>query len=205
MPPSATRFINAPIYTLSVPQETPWHPEQALHFMETLLGSFPSFALRIKAMYHGIVWQIIDLSGATTHIDPAVLKAHYSGLVVELSFLKSSKLTQPFSYADNQYKLHTFSNRPILFVTEMTRMDVLVSVVQAMSYLQNGEAIIYTIVIARNYKPTAHQWLDVANKIVRTSKPNQFRFPSSRELVNESKIEARWYECFFSCPLPHPM
>jgi hypothetical protein len=190
-------FTGYPVYRLYVPKSTKWQPQQALLLMETLLRAFPSVALQVYATNEGVEWRVIDLLNQPNRVSPALMQANYPQLQVDIEFFEPIPHEyKPKTMNSFQYVLRALPWFPLLYVDEIGRVDPLAAIAQGMSFLQEGEKIIYTLIVHQQNKPLAHLGMVLLNRggKLDTSRP---RYPSHREALYESKLNADWYECFF--------
>jgi hypothetical protein len=142
--------ISGTIFTILVPKNTEWNNERALKFIEQLLNAYPELIFRIVADHHAIRWQVVNATPRTPpEVIEQVIRANMPSAEIEVSTVAASSLK---SYRHVLPYQHTnFFVAPMLYVTDIKthtsskHFDPIASIAQAMSNLQDGEQVIYTL------------------------------------------------------------
>ncbi|MBZ0300044.1 MAG: type IV secretion system DNA-binding domain-containing protein [Anaerolineae bacterium] len=149
-------------YTIMLPKEQDWHPQDAGRFMEQLLLKTERLIFQIEAKPDGITWRILDWTGA---VEPAVMRqaiaAFYPAAEVVCGTHPEVEFREPF------YRLtrvvcqdQPFIN-PIAYVSDFKQFDPLVNLVQEMDILKPGERIAYTLAVTEPARFVYEQARDV--------------------------------------------
>jgi hypothetical protein len=136
-------------YTITLPKKTPWESKRAQQFMEQQLFAFPRSVFQIVADHVQMVWQILDLGEHEQGVVENAIRAIYPEAHINAAapdILRRSD-TPIYRYVlKYQYMLPIFV-APIQAVADIREPDPLAAITQAMSVLQEGERISYTLIV----------------------------------------------------------
>lgn len=153
-----TVMPSIPVYSIQVRKQDDWNSEQALHFIDQLLFSFPYLLFRIHADERAVVWQIVDLVYA---VEPSVLeqliRSSYPRAEISVEELAVEDVKQPFFRYHLHYQQPNMFVAPMLYVTDIKDADPLTALTQAITALQPGERVDFTLTIA-GQAVDAYQW-----------------------------------------------
>jgi len=147
--PSPIDPATAIVYKIAMPRDSQWHPENATKLVEHLAYAMTIAEFRIVAEPDGISWQIVDLRG---QYDPAgitnAIRSYYPQAVVTTSPLKK-KAEYQGTFHRAVYKFLTARDffAPIMRAEELKDYDPLVQIINGVSELQDGEQVIYSVVV----------------------------------------------------------
>lgn len=138
----------AQVYTIRLPRATEWNSDHAYQFMNQMLLTFDRLIFRIVAQPGQIVWQIVD---TRLHAAPDTvvrsIRAAYPDAEISVSPLTIAPFTTPFYRTTLLFQHANPFPAPIAYVGDLRDFDPLVALTQAMSDLQAGEQVIYTLMV----------------------------------------------------------
>ncbi len=137
------------VYTISLPRQSPWSAETALHFVNQLVVSFPQLLLSISADHEAIVWQVLD---GVYGIEPTVLeqlvRTSYPNAEIDVNLFQPPEVKSPFYRYTCFYRQLNMFVAPIAYVDSFKTFDPLTALSQAMTGLQAGERVTYVLALA---------------------------------------------------------
>jgi hypothetical protein len=136
-------------YTITVPKSSDWEAARAYQFMEQMLFTFQSLTFQIVAEYDAIRWQIIDTGEREVTMLENAIRSSYPDAQIEVADWNPFRSNQTPTYRIVvKYQYHTpLFVAPIQQVDDIREPDPLANIVQAMSLLQPGERISYTVIV----------------------------------------------------------
>ena len=137
---------HAHVYTISLPKGGAWDTERAHSLMEHLAHELGKITFRIVAESDRIVWQLLDMRilAEPSFITRCVL-TFYPEAEVDVSRYSHPELPTPAWRWVDLYRLTGDHYVPIKYVSDLKHSDPMDALVQAMSGLEEGERIIYTL------------------------------------------------------------
>jgi hypothetical protein len=135
------------IYTVTLPSATAWNHDQALAFIEQLLSNLPKLTFRIQADQDGIRWQIVDAFHLVMpNVMEELIRASYPRAEVTVTVEDAGEEVEaPFYRYVCQYQQMNMFVAPMLYVTDITTVDPIAALAQAMNQLQPGERVSYVL------------------------------------------------------------
>lgn len=150
------------VYTVTLPKDSDWRPQDAGRFMQQLLYKTGRLIFQIVAKQNNISWRIIDWAGT---VDASVMRQAIQAFYPDAEIVHSDYSEPEFS--DTYYRLtrtvcqeQHFIN-PIAYISDFTKFDPLVNMVQEMDGLAAGEQIVYTLAITEPAQFVYQQARDV--------------------------------------------
>src|SRR5579859_469110 len=139
-------------YTITVPQASIWDAERAHQFMAQTIFAFGTLVFRIVATADTIVWQLVDGVGYEQRAIKNTIRANYPDAEISAALFgteESPSVPYPLYRTLIAYQ-HTVPLfvAPLQYVTDLKGPDPLAAVTHAMSNLQAGERVIYTVIVA---------------------------------------------------------
>jgi len=144
-------FGSAPrVYTITLPKASKWKPDVAWRFIEHLVETIPRLALRIVAENNQITWEILDWrTDANPEMILQEIYSYYPDADVDYS---NYSICDPDRYPFCRFTMFFKQTEdfvwPIKYAGDLKDFDPLVSITQAMSGLQPGDRIIYTLYLS---------------------------------------------------------
>jgi Type IV secretion-system coupling protein DNA-binding domain len=135
-------------YTIRLPRSTQWDSSKAYQFTNHMLTTFGHLIFRIVAERNMIAWQIVDLQSYDPDIFKRAIRSFYPGCTITVSKLKERKFDEPFYRLVMPYQTMNFFPAPTAHISDLNKADPLTHLTQAMSELETGERIIYTLWVA---------------------------------------------------------
>lgn len=169
-------FVNpARRYTVALPRQTRWQPDVAWRFMEQLLQTVPRAVLRIVAEQHRISWQILDWrAGVSFETVTQTVHAYYPDAQVEVADDVLPEREYPFYRYTLLFQHAAEFVWPIKFAEDLKDFDPLVALTQAVSGLEAGERVIYTLALSI---PAQYAYRE-GEKVITTSRIHPLQFLS---------------------------
>jgi hypothetical protein len=155
------------VFTISLPKDSDWRPEQAGRFMQQILFKAGGLVFQIVAECDRITWRILDWQGG---IEPSVIRqavqAFYPDAEVSHSTVSEPEFDEPFyRLTRGVYQEQPFIN-PITYVSDCSKVDPLVNLVQEMNGLAPGEQVTYTLAVTEPARFVYQQAQDVLTTTV---------------------------------------
>lgn len=174
-------FIQAHVYTISLPADIQWQPKQAEHFIEHLLHKFGRLTFQIVAEDGKVMWRILDLRrGFEPNGVVQTIHAFYPDAEVQVSGIVAEPFTKPFYRYVMAFEQSMDFIGPIQYVEQLTKFDPLMSITQEMSGLYAGERVIYTLFVA---DPARFVYDQAQNLMSVPVQQNPLRFASPQGMV----------------------
>ena len=133
-------------YTIRMARETEWNREQALHFIEQMVATFPHLILRLVADHQSISWQLVDTANFSQGVVEPMLRACYPTAEITTNLLAAEVVDEPFFRVVCSFKQVNDFVAPLMYVTDIKQgsnhFDPLSAFAQAMNSLHPGERII---------------------------------------------------------------
>jgi hypothetical protein len=135
-------------YTLTLPQGSVWDTKRAYQFVEQLLFAFERLTFRIVATPQRIAWQVVDIAGRDPSAMERAIRASYPEAQISVAPLGADEFasTPVYRYVI-KYQQFAIFPAPMKEVTDLAGPDPLAAISQAMSALQAGECIRYTLIV----------------------------------------------------------
>jgi hypothetical protein len=217
-------------YTISLPRGSAWQPETAWHFIEHLIETAPYLTFQIVAEANSITWRVLDWrTGASSEAIIEAVHAYYPSAEVRVHEAEIADTANTNEEASVRYR-HTLVFQqagdfvwPIKYATELNDFDPLIALTQALSSLEAGERIVYSLVLS----DPAHYAYREGEKLVTSSRvhplqflfgfgiitalwriiTNQTREERYRELdqrIARAKLNSPLYQCFLAVQIESP-
>lgn len=221
----APRFVSTPrCYTISLPPNQRWNPEIAWRFVEQLTVTVPGVVLRIVAEPDGIVWQILDWrAGVPVETVMETVHAYYPDAQVEYVDDTLPEREYPFYRYTLLFRHAADFVWPIKFAGDLAGYDPLVALTHALTNLESGERVIYTLALS---VPAQYAYAE-GEKMVTTSRihPLQFlsvwgttlalmdatsgqarqdRYQAADQRVAGAKLGSQLFQCFLAVQIDSP-
>ena len=175
----ATNLQNATVYEIQLPKNTKFEPERAHSLIQQVLTQVQDITFAIVADHTKITWQIWDLrQGYYPNLIPQAVRDFFPQAHITVSPFEIPEFISPFLRVTMLYQQAYDFVAPIKYVTDLTRLDPLTSLVQGMSELQAGERIIHLIHVAsvisekasrkayeKITRSTANPFLDISSAV----------------------------------------
>lgn len=133
-------------YTIRLPRETEWNREQALHFIEQVVATFPHLILRLVADHMTISWQLVDTANFSPSVVEPIIRACYPAAEISTCILEPEQVEEPFFQVLCSLKQVNEFVAPLSYVTDIQQgsnhYDPLSALTQAMNTLTPGERVI---------------------------------------------------------------
>lgn len=136
-------------YTITLPRQTPWEGQRTAQFVDHLLFTFDSLIFRIVAEPKQMTWQIVDLGSREPSVIEHAIRTSYPHASIQISedaIFPASDLPLYRYVLKYQHGVPSYL-APILHVGDIKTPDPLAQITQAMSRLQTGERLIYTLIV----------------------------------------------------------
>lgn len=131
-------------YIITLPKQTQWDPETALHFIQQLTA-LTDIAFQIEATSEAIQWRIINWVDIDEGLIERTVTAFYpQASVTRVPYLPDNK-TYPIYRRVFPYQLANIFPAPIYTHEQVKKFDPLSAIIGALSDLHTGERITLTL------------------------------------------------------------
>lgn len=204
-PQEADQLPQPPVYsyTILLPRSTKWESQRALQFVEQLLFAFKSLVFQIIADKNSIQWRIVDIEGREPSMVETAIRASYPEAQITTTLLTDEEII-PNSIFRTVFTYHYTTDvfpAPMLHVDEIGSSDPLAALSQAMTSVQDGERIAYTLAIVesadRSVYKEGRKRITVADRSQGgyLIAPRRDAFSPRTQRIVEDKLRSTLYMC----------
>lgn len=137
------------VYTIRLPKDTTWQSAKAISLITQLIP-LGRIILRIKAEPNSISWQVVDANASPWEGDTVARAIRAAYLEAEVSVaqeLSADAPTTPVWRRVDYFSLDAIFPAPLLYAKEITKVDPLNVLVNALSELREGESVTFSIAL----------------------------------------------------------
>lgn len=137
-------------YTIKITRNIEFNPDTGWRFIEALAKVVPHVIFRIVAKPHTIFWEILDWrSSISSKLIIQTIHNYYPSAEIEISdWVHEERDEYPIRRYTMLFQQAADFVWPIKSIADLKDFDPLVSITQAMSGLEDGEKIIYSMAMS---------------------------------------------------------